>query len=73
MANVARLKKGKNDFAIANLTLGKILNIRRALNILAEQDDPLATETRDDIDSFLSQNPNPWGDDFVSKIKAIND
>jgi hypothetical protein len=69
--DIVRLKKGKNDFAIANLTLGKILNIRRALNGLAEQqDDILAKEIRDDIDLFLNKNPDAFGDNFVSKIKA---
>lgn len=69
--NIVRLKKGKNDFALANLTLGQIHNIRRALDNLAQTGDVLAEESRDWIDHFHKNNPNisPWGEDCVEKIR----
>lgn len=67
---IVRLEKGKNDFALVNLTLGQIKNIRRALAGLAQTGDVLAEETGDRIDYFFKKNPavSPWGEDCVVKI-----
>jgi hypothetical protein len=67
-----RLEAGKNDFALANLTLGGAMAIRDSLRRLKDvgglspvSEDVLCALQNEDLD-----NSDPFGEDHVGKVKA---
>ena len=70
---IVRLKKGQNDFAIGNLTLGKLDCIRNVFSKVNRVNalTPLEQEFMQELDYFFQKNPNVdcFGSDLVEKIK----
>jgi len=71
--NIVRLQKGQNDFAIGNLTLGKLSCIQSVLEKCHQVNalTPLEMELREDLEYFFEKNPkiDCFGSDLVGKIK----
>jgi hypothetical protein len=67
-----RLKKEKNDFAIANLTLGRVMAIRNALQSCknAEMLGPVGEDVLNDMVSWDIDNIIDFGDSHISKVTA---
>lgn len=70
---IVRLKKGQNDFAIGNLTLGKLECIREAFKVAENVGylGPVGLEFKQELEYFFERNPSIecFGSDLVDKIK----
>jgi hypothetical protein len=70
---LVRLKRGRNDFAIANIALGKLLAIRQALE-QAEKRNELGIVGQEALAEMRFWNLTAidcFGDDLVNTIKPL--
>jgi len=66
---IVRLKKGTNDFALVNITIGQLMAIEHCLTTNKKFLGPVAKDVLQDLQMQDLDNVDQFGDSHIEKIR----